>query len=110
MENVVLPERDRRDDEADDDLVDKAQCVEARRGHATAVGHPPETGGSRNGHDIDDLKRPCAKKTPRRRVANEDRQPVSGIDDKVECEREQEEPRQEPDAPPDLLENLGRER
>lgn len=84
--------------------------MEARRGHATAAGYPPEAGGRRNGHHIDDLKRPGAKKPLRRRVPDEDREPVSGIDDKVECEREQEKPRQELDAPPDLLENLGRER
>ena len=83
--------------------------MEASRGHATAAGHPPEAGGRRNRHRIDDLKSPRLEEAARRRIADEDREPVAGIDDEVACKRNEQQAGQEPDTPANLLENFGRE-
>jgi hypothetical protein len=59
---------------------------------------------------IDDLKRPGLEEAAGRRIADDDREPVAGVDDQVECKRDQQQPGQELDAAADLLEHFLRER
>jgi hypothetical protein len=71
VKDVVLPERDYRDDEADRNLVYQANRVEAGRGHMTAACDPPQPGRCHDGRQIDQLKRACLEEAPLERITEE---------------------------------------
>ena len=108
VDDVVLPERNRGDDEANRNLVGQPQRVEPGCRHAATARDPPEPGGCQHGRQVDHLKRACLKEIVRRRITGEDCGPVPDVDDEIKRKRNENEQGQEPHASPDLLEHFRR--
>ena len=92
IDHVVLPEGNRRDREADNDLIREADRVQALRRDTTAAGSPPDAERRRGGGHIDELKPSGLGKLIRRLNAAQNRDPVTGVHDEIECERDEEQP------------------
>lgn len=101
---VVLPERDGRDDRADHDLVQEPHREERRRTRAALSRRPPEEGGRAHRRKVHPLERGRVAPAGRSRRALEQRhQRLGEIEDDVERERREHERGEEPHPPADLL-------
>src|SRR5439155_19489312 len=109
--DVVLPHRDRGDDEAERDLVQQPDVQELRRRYIAAACDPPQRARGRNQKQVDELKAACRKKNFRNRaVGHRGGEPVGGKDDQIERGGDQNERGEERNAPADLVEEIAWQR